>query len=144
MVFVSGAGCRNEGAVSRVLEQAEDLMIGRPDSALLLLGEIDPAALARVRERTLARYSLLYSQALDKNYIDLTSDSIIRRAVNYYRKHGTPVQKGKAYFYLGRIYANAGKTEASVKAFIRAEHYLETSGDTRMKAQIYGVMGNLL
>ena len=32
-----------------------------------------------------AKYALLLSQALDKNFIDLQSDSIIAPAVNYYK-----------------------------------------------------------
>jgi len=42
-----------------------------------------------------AKYALLLSQALDKNYIDLQSDSIIAPAVRYYENHGTPDERLK-------------------------------------------------
>ena len=40
-----------------------------------------------------ARYALLKSMALDKNYIDVTSDSLTSIALVYYKKYGTPDEK---------------------------------------------------
>ena len=54
-----------------------------PDSALQLLKTIDSKHL--VTKEGKARYALLYSQALDKNYIDVTEDSLINIAVEYYK-----------------------------------------------------------
>ena len=54
-----------------------------------------------------AKYALLYSMALDKNYIDSVDDSLINIAVAWYRHHGNADEKLKAYYYQGRIYQNA-------------------------------------
>lgn len=51
---------------------AESLMEDTPDSALVVMETIDTSRLAGKAQR--ARYSLLYSMALDKNYID-TADT---------------------------------------------------------------------
>ena len=64
------------------LSRAEAMMTQAPDSALILLEDLSKGAL-RGRENR-AHFALLYSQALDKNYIDLANDSIIRVAVDYY------------------------------------------------------------
>ncbi len=62
-----------------------------------------------------ARYSLLMSMAMDKNYIDITSDSIIAPAVEYYRKHGSNDHKMKALYYRGVVERNAGNNESALE-----------------------------
>ena len=75
--------CSGTEHIERTLSIAAQQMMSRPDSALHLLSEIDPGTLGRGRTR--ARYALLYTQALDKNYIDTTSDSLLSVAYRYYR-----------------------------------------------------------
>ena len=50
-----------------------------------------------------ALFALLYSQALDKNYIDETNDSLIGIAVEYYNAHPEPYRLMLAYYYLSRM-----------------------------------------
>ena len=68
-----------------------------------------------------AKYALLLSQALDKNYIDLQSDSIIAPAVRYYENHGTPDERMKAFYYRGRISMNANDYDNATEYFIKAD-----------------------
>ena len=72
-------GCRKQSPVADKLQQAEAMMDEHPDSALNLLKGIAQPELQTQAHH--ARYALLYSQALDKNYIDLTNDSLISIAV---------------------------------------------------------------
>lgn len=51
-------------------------------------------------------YALLLSIALDKNYIDVTNDSIIAPAVKNYAKHGSADEKLKTRYYWGCIAMN--------------------------------------
>ena len=98
--------CVDDSAVVTELDWAEAVMEAHPDSALALLDTLDRS---RLRTRgAKARHALLYSQALDKNWIDLSTDSIIKPAVRYYARHGSPDDRLKAQYYLGRIYQNAG------------------------------------
>ena len=87
----------------------------RPDSALVVLRSIDRCDL---RSRKLcAEYSLLYAMALDKNYIDTTDVSVVMPAVDYYKRCGSADEKLRSYFYLGRIYQNAGKLDKAAVAY---------------------------
>ena len=63
----------------------------------------------------------LLSQALDKNYIDLQSDSIIAPAVRYYENHGTPDERLKVFYYRGRISMNANDYDSATEYFIKAD-----------------------
>ena len=59
------------------LDTADSLMEQRPDSALALLRRIDTLRLTSRHDR--ARYAMLLSMALDKNYIDLKDFHVLQR-----------------------------------------------------------------
>ena len=79
LLSCSGHEVRNS---IKVLDDVESYIQERPDSALFVLEGIDRLNL---NTRGLkARHGLLLSMALDKNFIDLTSDSLIAPVVEYY------------------------------------------------------------
>ncbi|MCM1151978.1 MAG: hypothetical protein NC322_08075 [Alistipes senegalensis] len=121
LLFLLGcAGCAKDAAqVTEQLQTAASLIQERPDSALYILEHIDSGNLSCRKNK--AQYALLYSQALDKNYIDETSDSLIRIAVNYYRNHGSPKDKMLANYYLGRIQFNAHDYSRSIISLFQAK-----------------------
>ena len=92
-------------------------MDDRPDSALVILSHVKTPLRSTKQE---AKYALLLSQAYDKNYIDLTTDSLINIAVDYYKKHGPLEDRMKAWFYLGRVQSNAGDYSKAILSFNRA------------------------
>ena len=61
------------------LDTADSLMEQRPDSALALLRRIDTLRLTSRHDR--ARYAMLLSMALDKNYIDLKDFHVLQPAI---------------------------------------------------------------
>lgn len=119
----------------RLLEDVESYIEARPDSALAVLEDIGKDELAS--KELEAKYALLLSQALDKNYIDLQSDSIIAPAVRYYENHGTPDERLKAFYYAGRVYQNAGDIETAMEKFVEAERYISDQVDIRVVARLY-------
>lgn len=88
-----------------------------PDSALLILETVDKSRLGSEAER--ARYALLMSMALDKNYIDTTTFDVLRPAIDYYLENGNPDEKLRTYYYQGRIFQNKGDENLAMKAFVR-------------------------
>lgn len=90
-----------------------------------------------------ARYSLLMSMAMDKNYIDITSDSIIAPAVEYYRKHGSNDHKMKALYYRGVIERNAGNNESALEYFVKAEQYVPKTEDYLFAGRLYNAKYNI-
>lgn len=113
---VTGACHRNRN-VRHELDRAESLMNSAPDSALALLDSI-PAADVRGRE-TAARYALLKSIALDKNYIDTTTFDVLQPAIDYYLTDGTPDEQLRTYYYQGRIYQNRGDFDSAMSSFMK-------------------------
>ena len=119
----------------RLLTDVDSYIESRPDSALAVLEGIDKAELTT--KELEAKYALLMSMALDKNYIDLQSDSVIAPAVNYYKYHGTDDERFRTLYYAGRVYQNAGDIEAAMEKFVEAERYISSQIDKSVVARLY-------
>ncbi|MCM1301803.1 MAG: hypothetical protein NC226_08790 [Bacteroides cellulosilyticus] len=116
-------------------------MQDRPDSALAILQQVDRTSLRSRYGK--ARYALLYSQALDKNYVDVDSDSLITRALNYYLHRGAKRERALAYYYSGRIYENAGNIDSAIVQFTNAEDILKTTTDAALQGLTSGALARL-
>lgn len=132
--------CQSDGARQELLA-VESYLNSDPERALRVLDSMDVEDLHRRRDR--AHYALLKSMALDKNYIDLTSDSLIAPAVEYYSKYGTPDEKMKAYYYQGVVFFNARHLPEALLSLYQAKQYMESSEDARLKGIIYMTLSDL-
>lgn len=110
-----------------VLDKAEAIVQDAPDSALVLLQNVQSSSLRF--KGTKARYALLYSIALDKCYIDIQSDSIISEALSWYSKYGNKRKKMLANYYAGKVEYNAQNYSRSVNYAHNAREYASTIGD---------------
>ena len=135
LVLCAVLSCSDDTAVMAELDRAEAVMEEYPDSALALLDTLDRGRLTTREAR--ARHALLYSQALDKNWIELTSDSVISPAVKYYKKHGSPDYRLKTQYYLGCIFRNAGDREEAMEHFVEAERYVDRATDWQAVGRLY-------
>lgn len=118
-----------------LLDDVDSYIRQCPDSALAVLRTVDDRELNTKKLR--ARYSLLFAMALDKNYIDTTDVSVVMPAVQYYRKHGDPDDKLRAYFYLGNIYLNSKQFNKAAEAYSLAEAEAEKAKDEVQKGLLY-------
>ncbi|MBO7618025.1 MAG: hypothetical protein J6T22_12540 [Bacteroidales bacterium] len=117
LVVVLAISCRSETAST--LDRVEALLSDRPDSALALIESIPREELKT--NRTMAHYALLKSWALDKNYIDVASDSLTRRAVDYYSVHGDRKYRMLAWYYHALVQKNAQSYTAAIISLEEAE-----------------------
>ena len=85
--------------VNRQLKDIESYIQDRPDSALTVLEDIDRTTLRSKRNK--AHHALLHAMALDKNYINVTEDSLARTALEYFDRRGSMKYKARALYYLG-------------------------------------------
>jgi tetratricopeptide (TPR) repeat protein len=131
--IVFACSCSNKKG-NEQLDKVEAIVSERPDSALLLLKSVNISPFENKAFK--ARYSLLHAMALDKSYIDTTNVDIVMPAVEYYRKHGTPDEKLKAYYYLGRILYNGQDFNKAIITFTQALEYGEKSTDNQYKGRV--------
>ena len=113
------SSCDKHAEGEAELVKIEGIIQSEPAAALERLSGIDGMSLSGARERAL--YSLLLSMALDKNYIDIKSDSLISPAVAYYSMHGDRYHKFLSYYYQGRVFENALQYELALSSYILAE-----------------------
>ncbi|MBE6224790.1 MAG: tetratricopeptide repeat protein [Bacteroidales bacterium] len=90
-----------------------------------------------------ALYALLYSQAMDKNWIDETDDSLITVAVDYYEHTNDIYNKFLAYYYSGRVYQNAGDYTKAIIAFTKSEDLADKIEDDYNIGLLYANLGLL-
>lgn len=121
-----------------ILDQAELLIDQQPDSAYVLLS---PIYIDDIRgEKNKARFALLYSETLDKNYIDVKDDSLARFAVAYYADNGTDIEKATAYYYLARVHENASDIEQCIANLTLASECVPEDS-YYLKGLIYSLFG---
>lgn len=127
--------------VKRTLSCADEVMWTRPDSALAILESVDTLD---IRTKSLrARYSLLYTMALDRNDIFSTDLSVMMPAVRYYERRGTDDEKMKTFYYLGTVQHNAGDLQSAIASYIRAKEYSYTSNNLIFKGLISSTIADV-
>lgn len=141
LLLISFYGCSDKKTITDTLHRAEALMNEYPDSAYTLLQTLPVDKLHQDKNR--ARYALLYSQALDKNYIDETNDSLINIAVDYYRTTDDVLSKFLAFYYLGRVYTNAGELHKAILAYTEAEQLADEVKDGYLVGLLYSEFGRI-
>ncbi len=127
--------CTDTKSVNEALHDAEMNMADSPKQALDILESIEQSELKT--RKLQARYALMLSMALDKNYVDVANDSIIAPAVKYYKNHGNADERLKTFYYWGRIAMNAGEYEDAISRFTVAEKYVEYAQDDIAIARLY-------
>ena len=133
--------CGDPKPVTDALHRAETLMNEYPDSALAVLNTLSPDAMGK--ESTRALYALLYTQAQDKNYIDVTNDSLITLATDYYRQTDDVRRKFLSFYYRGRVLVNAGESIKAMVLFLEAEKLSEVMDDDYLRGLLYTQMGDI-
>lgn len=134
--------CSDSHELSERLSDAEAAMSEHPDSALAMLRKIDASKLDSDRNK--ARYALLMSQALDKNYIDTTTFKILQPAIDYFPENGSADEKLKTFYYQGRIYQNRHENDSAMQCFMRGREFCRMASDTLAAANLLVAQGTIL
>lgn len=121
-ILVCFIGCAPK-SVRHTLSDIEAFIQERPDSALSILDTMDRASLTTARSR--AHHALLHAMALDKNFIDVSDDSIAQVAVDYFSKHGPQKYHARSLYYLGLAYYYQEDYNKAIVEFTKAEEVAE-------------------
>lgn len=122
--------------------KAEQCMENYPDSALAILRSIPHPE--KLHGKAQADYALLMTQAMDKNLMKFTSDSLILNAVSYYSAvPSDPLLKGKSLFYYGRVMFGIDEQEKALKAFLQAKSVYDGTKEYKMLGLISEYIGIL-
>ncbi|MDE5757617.1 MAG: hypothetical protein K2H85_03280 [Allobaculum sp.] len=140
-VLMELPGCSKSSEVDSQLNIAEKLMESRPDSSLFILEGIDELKLRGNRMK--ARFALLKSMALDKNYIDTTTFDVLYPAINYYLNKGSADEKIKTLYYKGIIHQNAADDDLAMQSYMDALNIDGIVSDSLTLARLLVAQGTL-
>ena len=141
LLLLAFTACKDPKAVTDVLNRAEVLMDEHSDSSLTLLRTLTFDDFRKESNR--ARYALLHSQALDKNYIDVTNDSLISVAMEYYKDKDDVRSKFLSYYYMGRVHANGERYLQATSCLMESEQLVEEVDDDYLSGLLYSEMGRI-
>ena len=99
------SSCHRNRVAQDVLNRADSLIEEHPDSAMSLLRR-DSVVFLRATQQQRMAYILSRTEAEDKLYITHSSDSAMQLAVKYFDRHGTALQRTRAWYLLGRVYCD--------------------------------------
>lgn len=130
-MICSCAGYRNR---QTTMDLAESLMGVAPDSSLALLNNIDRGSLFPYGMQM--RHILLSTMAHNKCRMEMSADSSIRLAYDWYQRHGSKRYRMLSAYYLGVVRQSIGDNIEAVLAFREAEPLAENLEDYRQLSLI--------
>ena len=115
-------GCSQTTEIDIAMEQAERIMETRQGDANKSLTVLDSlkAQISGMTEAQRMRFHLLQAKAMNKAYVDFTSDSIMLKVVDYYDRYGSGYEKMTANYLLGCVYRDLGDAPTAMKYLERA------------------------
>ena len=86
------------------------------------------------------------ADSLNRNYIPLTSDSLLKEATAYFDSHGTPNERLRAHYLLGCAYRDMGESPRAIETWHDAVNCADTTAtdcDYKTLGKAYSQMANL-
>ena len=133
--------CDGMGHQTIDFRKIENLMPQHPDSALMLLEQIENKE--NLSRKDKAHYYLLLTEAQDKTFVKYETDSLITIATDYYEETDDLERKAKAWFYKGRINQNLNHPLKAQECLLNALQNEEQIEDHALLGRINNGIGML-
>lgn len=108
------AGCNGRSNSSKILKQADSLLASRPDSALKLLGSINELSGLTTDEQM--KFAWNRAQAHFRMGISLAEDTLLPRAIAYYRQQGDSAKLFNSYLLEARYLQWINRNDSALAA----------------------------
>ena len=140
--------CGGNRFVDSKMASADSLMDVCQDSAQTALAMLDSLKAQKpdMSKAQQMHYDLIYAKAMNKSFVDFTTDSVMKRVVAYYDRHGSVNERMLAYYLLGCVYRDLQDAPASLDNYYKAVELADTTSascDYALLARIHGAMGDL-
>lgn len=108
------------------LHHASEIYASYPDSAISLLKEYDRFSMNKSES---ALYALVYTMSQDKKGMNVSHDSLIRIAYNYYRKYPSDAMYSRCCYYMAKYYKLVDSTKLAERLFYISAETANATGD---------------
>ena len=137
--------CDGNRFVDSKMASADSLMDVCQDSAQTALAMLDSLKAQKpdMSKAQQMHYDLIYAKAMNKSFVDFTTDSVMKRVVAYYDRHGSVNERMLAYYLLGCVYRDLQDAPASLDNYYKAVELADTTSascDYALLARIHGAM----
>gem|GEM_PF-310388 len=138
LLLLSFLGCSRN---SKDLQRAQQLLETAPDSALHILQQI--VAPNSMADADKALYGILLFEALDKNYLPLTPDTLINQSIEYFEEYAQKTRLATAYLYKARMYMAASQYEDASICLMHALDNADKTIDFALLGRIHTDLGTI-
>ena len=141
--LISTTSCHRSGHTEQQLFMMDTLSDENPDAILTMLESMDFNAMSK-SERMHAE--LLRGKAMNKAYVNFTTDSVMLEVVDWYERHGNANQKMLAYYILGCAYRDLEDALSALKYLNLAVDAVDENDedcDLHTLMRVYSQMGGL-
>ena len=115
-------------------------------AAVILWGLLTIAACDSSGRRAAMLAALDEADSLNRNYIPITSDSLLKEAVDHFDHHGTPNERLRAHYLLGCAYRDMGEAPRAIEVWQDGITCADTTAadcDYKSLGKAYSQMANL-
>ena len=132
----------NRNRVANTFVQVEKALAVAPDSAMRLLKDIPAKSLGNQAMR--ARYALLYIDAAERAQLNENTDSLLRIAWRYYRKHPQEMQnRCRTLYYMAHSKLHQGDKPGALRLSLEAEENNDSLDNPRDRGMLYLSIGDV-
>lgn len=138
IILLIVTGCGVSGSHYRELDEAQALMDDDPAAALAKLDDVDVSEFQD--SATMARWALLYSEAMVVNQLSAPTDTIVNIAIDYYGRHNCPEEYHKATWLKSLIASGVADDLLAKSRYIQKEKEFLLYKE-RAKRELYTSIG---
>ena len=148
LIIMLLASCAGNRKYDDLMQRADSIMNADDDSAKVAIRMLDgiKPQLPEFSQSQKMRYELLRHKAMNKACITFTSDSVMKKVVDYYDNHGSANERMLANYVLGCVYRDMYEAPMALEYYNKATEQADTTAadcDYGTLYRVYSQMGFL-
>ena len=148
LILLILASCAGNRKYDDLMQRADSIMNVDDDSATVAIRMLDGVKpqLPEFSQSQKMRYELLRHKAMNKACITFTSDSVMKKVVDYYDHHGSANERMLANYVLGCVYRDMHEAPMALEYYNKATEQADTTAtdcDYGTLYRVYSQMGFL-
>ena len=148
LIIMILASCAGNRKYDDLMQRADSIMDVDDDSATVAIRMLDgvKSQLPEFTKKQRMRYELLRHKAMNKACITFTSDSVMKKVVDYYDNHGSANERMLANYVLGCVYRDMYEAPMALEYYNKATEQADTTAadcDYGTLYRVYSQMGFL-
>lgn len=139
LYFLLGCNSDNKEA-AKILAEAETIVHDHPDSVLQML---DPVLkIGKISQKQYYTYILLQTRAKDNSFKDISSDSLIFKARDYFKSNNDMPELALSLFFCGRVLHSKKEYKEALNQYLEALKFAnKTQNENELEGLIHTNIG---